>query len=132
MHIDNIILLPKKITTTNNLTAEFQELLNTSEAKSYKRIVYFFLSEKPISRVKGESNILYIGKTTESLNKRYFRYAKNLASNRSGEFYKHIINSYGGLSLGLITAENPKNIEAMYFKKYYDCYLEYPPKSKVG
>lgn len=132
MDIDGICMLPKTIISSKNLAAEFKELFGSDEAKKDKCVVYFFISHKPIPRVKGESNILYIGKTNQSLNQRYFRHADKLASNRNGEFYKHIIDTYGGISVGYITTDNPKTTEAKYFKKYCEYFLEYPPKSKVG
>jgi hypothetical protein len=132
MDIDDIIMLPKIITSSENLINEFKELLSSDEAKEDKGVVYFFISQKPIPRVKGQSNILYIGKTNKTLNQRYFRYATKLASNRSGDFYKYIINNFGGVSLGYIKTANPKATEAHYFKEYRDFFLEYPPKSKVG
>ena len=132
MDINEIIVLPKVITNSDDLASEFRELLSSDEAKKDKGIVYFFKSQKPVPRVKGESDILYIGKTKQSLNKRYFRYSDKLASNRSGKFYRYIIENYGGISLGYIKVDDPKNSEAKFFKEYCNTYLEYPPKSKVG
>ncbi|WP_434950576.1 hypothetical protein ACRWQL_13850 [Shewanella sp. HL-SH4] len=132
MDIDEIIMLPKVITSAEDLVNEFKELLGSYEAKQDKGVVYFFRSQEPIPRVKGQSDILYIGKTDQTLNRRYFKYAAKLASNRSGNFYKYIINNFGGISLGYIKTDNPKVTEAHYFKEYYDNFLEYPPKSKVG
>ena len=101
MEIEELIMLPKIITTTENLVDEFKELLGSDEAKQDKKIVYFFKSQQPIPRVKGQSDILYIGKTVQTLNKRYFKYAEKLASNRSGNFYKYIINNFGGFLLAI-------------------------------
>ena len=132
MKIDNIKMISKNITSIDNLASEFKELFGSEEAKKDSGIVYFFLSKNPIPRVRGESNILYIGKTNQSLNKRYFRYSDKLASNRSGDFYKYIIEEFGGISIGYLSTDKPKALEAEYFKEYCDLHLEYPPKSKVG
>ena len=132
MDIDKIIMLHKIIKSSTNLTDEFKELFGSDEAKQAKNVVYFFKSQKPIPRVKDKSDILYIGKTNQSLHKRYYRYSKKLASNRNGNFYRYIIENFGGLSIGYIKVDDPKSSEAEYFKKYYDSFLEYPPKSKVG
>lgn len=132
MDIDNIQMLPKKITSGHNLANEFKELFDSNEAKKHKNIVYFLKSNKPIPRVSGESDILYIGRTAQNLYRRYFRYAEILASGDSGKFYRYIISNFGGLSLGYITCNDPKTTEAEYFQKYYNQYLEYPPKSKIG
>ncbi|WP_415904904.1 hypothetical protein ACMXYW_01055 [Neptuniibacter sp. QD48_55] len=132
MNIDKIVMLPKIISSTENLAEEFKELFGSSEAKRAKGVVYFFMSEKPVPRVSGASNILYIGKTKQSIKQRYHQYSKNLASSRSGEFYRHIIDNYGGIKMGYIKVDNPKETESEYFNEYRATHLEFPPKSKVG
>lgn len=132
MEIENIRMLSKRIMSADNLTNEFKELFGSDEAKKDKNIVYFLKSNKPLPRVKGESDILYIGSTTQNLYRRYFSYSATLASGCNEVFYKYIISNFGGLCLGYITCSDPKATEAAYFKKYYNQYLEYPPKSKIG
>ncbi len=82
--------------------------------------------------MRGESNILYIGKTSQNLRQRYLQYSENLASKSSGKFYNYILKNYGAISFGYIITRTPKESEAMFFKQYLNRYLEYPPKSKVG
>ena len=132
MKIKGIVMLSKTIITTNDLTDEFKELFNSPEAKEGKGVVYFFMSEKPIPRICGESNILYIGKTKNTIRTRYFQYAENLASKKNGTFYKYIIKNYGGLKMGYVVTKTPRATENEFFNEYYKTYLEYPPKSKVG
>ena len=131
MKIDGIIMLSKRIKNIENLENEFRELFNSDEAK-VKNVVYFFMSEIPVPRVLGESNILYIGKTEQTIRRRYLQHSDKLANNRSGRFYKHIINNYGGLKMGYIETDTPKETEKKYFDQYCEEYLEFPPKSKVG
>ncbi len=128
---EHVKMLSKKIICSRDLTAEFKELFKSPEAK-VKSVVYFILSDKPIPRVKGESRILYIGQTVQSINKRYYRYSEHLASNSTGEFYEYIIKNFGGITMGYINSDNPRKTEKEYFKKYFKTYLDYPPKSKVG
>ena len=132
MQIDNLIMIPEKITPGMDLTNGFKLLLGSETAKKHKGIVYFIFSEKSIPRTKGFSNILYIGKTNQNLYQRYFRYAVNLASNQSGCFYQHILDNYGSITIGFVLAEDPKLSESNYFQMYYENHLEYPPKSKAG
>lgn len=132
MNVEGMIKLPRKIVSSSGLAEEFKSVFNSDEAKLHKNIVYFFMTEKPIPRVKGESNILYIGKTKQSLRQRYLRYSNKLASNRNGVFYKHIIDNFGAISIGYLITDNPKDLESKFFKDYCDKFLEYPPKSKVG
>ncbi len=132
MEIQDIKMLSKTITTTENLANEFKELFNSPEAKNAKGVVYFFMSEIPIPRVHGKSNILYIGKTIQTINKRYFKYSEHLANAKNGIFYKHIIENYGGLKMGYVITKTPRETENIFFNKYHQTYLEFPPKSKVG
>jgi hypothetical protein len=131
MNINGLTMLSKKITTSDDLGNEFRKLFSSSEA-NIKGVVYFFMSEIPIPRVSGESNILYIGKTKQTINKRYSQYSEKLASNRSGIFYKHIIENYGGIKMGYLLTDTPRETEREYFNKYCKTYLEFPPKSKIG
>jgi len=131
MDINQITMLSKRITTSDNLGHEFRELFSSPEA-NIKGVVYFFMSEIPIPRVSGESNILYIGKTKQTINKRYSQYSDKLASNRSGMFYKHIIENYGGIKMGYLRTDTPRETEREFFSKYCETHLEFPPKSKVG
>jgi hypothetical protein len=131
MDINGIIMLPKKITSSVNLTDEFRELFSSAEAKE-ESIVYFFKSLKPVPRIKGQSDILYIGQSEKSLHSRYFPYARKLASNRNGDFYAYIIKEFGGISLGYVKTDTPTLTEKEYFNEYRKAYVENPPKSKVG
>lgn len=132
MDIENIVILPKVISSSTDLAEEFNELFCLEEAQNAKGVVYFFMSKNPIPRVNKSSKILYIGKTKQSLKQRYLRYSGKLASGRSGDFFRHIIQNYGGISLGYLLTPTPRETEAKYFKKYYELHLEFPPKSKVG
>lgn len=115
-----------------DLGAKFQALFSSDTARCAKGVVYFFLSERPVPRVKGESRVLYIGKTNSSLYKRYFRYANKLASGRSGKFYEHIVDRFGPIRIGYLASATPDQLERELFNKYVIEHLEYPPKSKVG
>jgi len=131
MKIDGLIMLSKEITNTDDLTKEFKELFNSPEAR-VQGIVYFFMSKEPIPRVLGKSNVLYIGKTKQTIRQRYLQYSNHLATGQNKLFYKHIIEHYGGLRMGYICADEPREKENKLFKEYYETYLEFPPKSKVG
>jgi hypothetical protein len=133
LHEGDFHYLPGEISGGGEgLGAKFQAVFSSDSAKSAKGVVYFFLSERPVPRVKGESRILYIGKTNGSLHKRYFRYAGKLAAGRSGEFYGHIVGRFGPIRIGYLESATPDQLEREFFKKYVREHLEYPPKSKVG
>ena len=132
MPYEDLYYLPHKISCPENAEKEFRVAFSSKESDEHKSIVYFFLSEKPIPRVLGESRILYIGKSNTSLRSRYLRYSKKIFTNRSGKFYSHIIKNYGAISFGYFLSNDPKADERKYFREYLDKHLEYPPKSKVG
>ncbi|WP_419812090.1 hypothetical protein [Bacterioplanoides sp.] len=132
MNIEDMVMLPKIITDSENLENEFKELFGSDEAKKAKKVVYFFRSLHPVARFKGESDILYIGKTEQSMKTRYFRYAKHLSNKANGSFYKYVIENYGGLRVGYIFSDDPKSLEREAFDSYRATYMENPPKSKVG
>lgn len=114
------------------LEAQFRALFGSDAAKKAMGVVYFFLSQHPVPRVKGASRILYIGKTTSSLYMRYFPHVRTLASKRSGKFYQHILDDFGVITIGYLKSAVPVEDERTFFKRYVGEHLEYPPKSKVG
>ncbi|MGP9567589.1 hypothetical protein ACT3RP_09125 [Halomonas sp. AOP5-B2-8] len=131
MSYENLLYLPHKISCLENAEEEFRLAFSSKESERHEGIVYFFLSEKPISRVLVASRILYIGKTNTSLRTRYFRYSKKFFTNRSGEFYSHIIKKLRRNIVCIFLSNDPKTDERKYFREYLDKHLEYPPKSKI-
>ena len=132
MDIENIVMLPPVISPNMDVTEGFKKIFSSDEAKVHRGIVYFYLSETPIPRIRRESRILYIGKTTQSLRQRWLTYASNLGSGGNGEFYRHVLDTYGSISIGYVLALEPKVTEAEYFERYRIAHLEFPPKSKIG
>lgn len=101
LHDADLHYLPGEISgEVADLAMAFQALFSSESDRCAKSVVYFFLSERPVPRVKGESRVLYIGKTKDTLYKRYFRYAGKLAAGRSGRFYKHIVDTFGPIRIG--------------------------------
>ena len=132
MNIDEINILPNKVTSQDNIGKEFRSIFNTDEARKIKSIVYFFLAEKPVARMKGESRILYIGKTDQTIHKRWSANASKLNSPKNALFYKYVLANYGAISVGYLEVDNPRESEKKIFKEFYNNHLEFPPKSSVG
>lgn len=132
VNIENIRMLPKVITDYRDLEEEFRELFDSAEARSAIGVTYIFRSILPIPRIRGYSDILYIGKTKQSLRNRYFRYSETLALGENKRFYQHIIDNFGGIRLGYFIADDPRALEVSLFNEYRSIHLENPPKSKVG
>lgn len=126
--------LPEKITCASE--ESFRRVYDSEHARKAKNIVYLFRSEKNICRLRGESNIIYIGQTQHSFNRRYSSYAKLHASQKK---YSHIIENFGSISI--LTCHFSKFGEAILQSEgqllwwYYQNHLEYPPvnytKTKV-
>lgn len=111
---------------------QFRLVLQRTECISIANIVYFWKSERPIPRVIGESNILYIGQTSRSLSGRY-------GSKKDFEievayfkrFYMHIIQKYGTVFLEVKATDNPKFAEWECLTDYYSTHFEYPPLNRA-
>ena len=133
LNLDDLEYLPGEIHRDGDaLDVQFRALFGSPAARSAKGVVYFFLSQEPVPRVLGESRVLYIGKTTTTLYKRYFQHAQLLASSRSGKFYQHIVEKFGVITIGYFRSATPSADERLLFNRYIAEHLEYPPKSKVG
>jgi len=101
-------------------------------AKDHKNIVYMLRSERKVARLKGESDILYIGQTEKSFRSRYSRYAKKHTTTRANERkYQHILEVYGSISIWVSDysrfGENLLKAEGQLLWWYFQNHCEYPP-----
>lgn len=118
--------------TEEEFRVQFQRALQQAECLSLSSIVYFWKSEKSIPRVNGESNILYIGQTSKSLNGRYAgKKDFEIEVAYFNRFYRHIIHKYGFIFLEVKEVENPKFAEWEQLTEYYSAHLEYPPLNRA-
>ena len=112
------------------------ELLDTEPARQHRGIVYLWLTERPIPRLKGESRIIYIGKTKAKLRERHRRYADVEASDQNWPNYEYIIRQFGPITFRIAHhskfAETPKEAEKQLFKKYGELHLETPPINRTA
>jgi hypothetical protein len=126
-------LLEKRFTTfdvkiTEHTEAAYGAAFACAEAGSRKGIVYLFRADRKVGRLVGASDILYIGQTKHSFQRRYERLASKLATiNRN----KQALDAYGAIRLStcdyglfgdsLLAAEN----QLLWW--YYQNHFEYPP-----
>ncbi len=128
--IETFTPIEEKITSA---TVEgFQKAFGHESANSMKNIVYMLRSEKPVNRLKGESDILYIGQTKLTFRNRYFRHAKNFATTDANRMkYSHIIEEYGPIEISFAPFEKyGKNLlqaEGQLLWWYFQNHREYPP-----
>lgn len=94
-------------------------------------MVYVWVTDKNIPRLRGESNILYFGKTDSTLYDRHYKYAKIEGNKHNWHRYGHIINKFGPITVYFAKIPNPKGTETQLLKKYYDDHCEYPPLNRT-
>jgi len=108
--------------------AAYRAAFACAEAKSRKGIVYLFRSDRKVGRLVGASDVLYIGQTKHSFQRRYEQWAaKHATINRN----KRVLDAYGAIRLcvcdyrafgnSLLAAEN----QLLWW--YYQNHFEYPP-----
>jgi hypothetical protein len=119
-------------TNRDEYSEQFESLLKSEPYKSVEGIVYFFKIKKPIARVRGECNIIYIGKSDGSFSSRYYpSKAFNLEMTFFDKFYKHVIELYGSISIEITQVEKPKYSEWKALSDYFSKHLEYPPLNRA-
>lgn len=127
-----LTILPDSLSSPENLTEQFQAMLGSDEAGQAKGVVYCYISESPMTTKNGETHIVYLGKTKGSIKGRYFQYARKLATGKNGEFYGSVIKRYGGVKMGYIFSDTPRDEEKACFARYRKLHGQMPPKSKRG
>ncbi|QNK66865.1 hypothetical protein [Variovorax sp. PAMC26660] len=93
-----------------------------------KNVVYLFRAERKVPRLVGESDILYIGQTKTTFERRYKQWAALISTLKRNE---HALKAYGPITLAacdyrvfgqsLLVAEN----QMLWW--YYANHFEYPP-----
>jgi len=119
------------------LIKNWKAVVGSAEARKDRGIVYIWRTTKPIARLKGESPILYIGKTVNSLFDRHYGYAKiEVKSAYNGPRLKHILKEIGSIEmLVCLSSEfglDPKKAEEALLIAYYDRHYELPPFNRMS
>jgi hypothetical protein len=123
-------VFPKKIEAIT--TEHLREVYTSDIAKEDQEIVYVLRSEKEIPRLKGKSNIVYIGQTKRSFSHRYAPYAKLIATAKGNKFkYEHIVEEYGFISISICDFNNfgdtLAKAEGQLLWWYFQNHCEFPP-----
>lgn len=119
--------------TSEEFINQFRNIFLSHKARNAKGVIYVWLSEKPIPRLQGESNVVYIGQTKQSLKERHSRWAKIEGNSYNWSRYKHIINEFGSISIYFaVIKEDRKNKETGILNLYYEQHLEYPPANRTS
>jgi len=131
--------LPGSITIHNpieDFLREHERLFRSREARDTSNVLYAFVCEKKIPRVKGESNIVYIGKTSNTLEGRFWGcWTERCWSRANLEFFNYVIEHYGPIRLAYFVIDATQsldNAERDLLEDYYNQHMEKPPKNSQG
>lgn len=132
---ENFKPLPERIETLTEESFRKAFLSETDEIKG--GIVYIWRVDKMIPRLRGESDIVYIGQTKQTFKQRYKRYAKLMVTDKLNILkYGYIINTYGPISISIAKFEDYGDTLLAAEGRLLDCYFrnhfEYPPINYSG
>jgi hypothetical protein len=99
------------------------------ETKGVTGVVYILKTEKPIPRIKGESEVLYIGETKHDV---WSRYSVKEDANDFWSVYRHSLDNYGAIYVDVYQTSNNKVTERTFLQQYYQSHLELPPINRKG
>ena len=118
---------------------DWKEWSSFQDVKNYKNGVYAFRLKEPFARLKGDSNIIYIGQANHNpkKNKRHglLHRLQNYKQNNHGgsRRLKDIIQEFGGeesIEYSYKISEKPKETEKELLDSYYEKHLELPPMNR--
>ncbi len=121
-----------KATTDEEFKSQFRSIFSSAKAKSERGVVYMWFTNEGIPRMSGESNIIYIGKTINTLYERLHRWADVEGSNGNWKRYKYIMKKFGPIKVKFAKIANPREAEKNLLKIYFNEHLEYPPMNAGG
>lgn len=135
---DHFQTLPTKVA---HATSEaFDKLFSSDSAREHTKVVYMWRTQTPIPRLKGESNILYIGQTKSSISERYANWGRDWLGTKANTLkFSHIVKTYGPIEImvGDYSRIGPTLLraEGQMMWWYFMNHCEYPPinytKTKV-
>jgi len=123
-------VLPERITSVDEAT--FKRVYGDKAASEEMGILYIYRTEKPIPRLKGESDIVYIGQTKGTLKQRYFVHSGKLANSRANRLkFEHILSQYGPIRITVAPfskfGASLEKAEGQLLWWYFQNHCEYPP-----
>ncbi len=110
----------------------FKSVYNSDKAATEKNILYIYLTEKPIPRLVGESNIAYIGQTKRSFKGRRSGDAILHATSKANSLkYGAMIEKYGPIRVVVSDyskyGASREEAEGQLLWWYFQNHCEYPP-----
>jgi hypothetical protein len=122
--------LPERITSADE--ASFRRAYGQQEAAVERNIVYVFRAERPIPRLRGESDVVYIGQTKGTFRQRYLPSAALHATSKANKIkFEHIVAHYGPIRIMLSPfsqfGDSLLKAEGQLLWWYFQNHCEYPP-----
>lgn len=99
------------------------------QTKGINGVAYVYRSEKDVSRLKGSSNILYIGETKYDV---WSRYDVAKDTDNFWHVYEHVVSNYGAIFIDVYLTNNHKQTEKTFLHKYFQQHKELPPMNRKG
>jgi hypothetical protein len=136
--LNSFRVLPERITSIDEAT--FKKVYGDDSASIEKNIVYVLRTEKAIPRLKGESDVVYIGQTKGTFRQRYLPSARLHTTSKANKMkFEHILTHYGPIRISLSPHAQFGNsllaAEGQLLWWYFQNHCEYPPvnytKTKV-
>lgn len=136
--LDSFRVLPERIASVDEAT--FKKVYGSDSANVEKGIVYVLRTDKPIPRLKGESDVVYIGQTKGTFRNRYLQWANLHATSKANRMkFEHIVSHYGTIRICLSPfssfGSSLLQAEGQLLWWYFQNHCEYPPvnytKTKV-
>lgn len=118
---------PIDASTREEFKRQFQDASSSPNARNLLGIVYVWSTRDPIPRMKGRSDVLYVGQTIQTFFDRHHRYAEVESSGYNWKRYEHAIKLYGSISFRCVVVGNPRDEEKKLLRAYAEEHLEYPP-----
>ena len=119
--------VPISSTNKEEFINQYRECLE--QTKGVNGVAYVYRSEKHVSRLKGASNILYIGETQYDVWSRYY-VAKD--TENFWHVYEHVVSNYGAMFIDVYVTKNHKQTEKTFLYNYFQQYKELPPMNRKG
>ena len=115
---------------SQDFSRQFKNMFSCPKAREAKKVVYVWVTQKCIPRLRGKSNIIYFGMTTQTLHNRHYRYASTEGKPYNWNRYKHIIENFGPIKVYFAITSEPKDMESKLLREYYRDHCEYPPANR--
>ncbi len=125
--VEKIIRGATKIDSTNKAEFIRQYRSALEETRGVAGVVYVFKTDCPIPRLKGSSNVLYIGETKHDV---WSRYDVESDTNDFWPVYSHTVSNYGAIVVDVYVSSNHKVTEKTFLTQYYEAHNELPPVNR--